>query len=67
MDRVTGPRRPRAPHAAAFAPCQPARIGVRMNKVGDDARPLMMAPEDSIDVDTPLDLELLECLLARQR
>jgi CMP-N-acetylneuraminic acid synthetase len=34
---------------------------------GEDVRPRFMAAEDSIDLDTPSDLELLESLLARRR
>jgi CMP-N-acetylneuraminic acid synthetase len=33
---------------------------------GEDIRPLMMTPEDSIDVDTPGDLELAEYILSRR-
>lgn len=34
---------------------------------GADTRPYVMAPEASVDVDTPADLELAECLLERLR
>lgn len=32
-----------------------------------DCRPLVMDPADSLDIDSPWDLELLECLLLRRR
>jgi len=34
---------------------------------GDDCRPLLMGPEESLDIDTPWDLVLAECVLSRQR
>ena len=34
---------------------------------GSDCRPLFMSPEESIDVDTAADFDLIEYLLARQR
>ena len=51
----------------------PAVLAVRTSVLergslyGEDCRPLMMTPEESIDLDTRLDLDLLECLLARPR
>jgi CMP-N,N'-diacetyllegionaminic acid synthase len=51
----------------------PAVLAVRTSVLergslyGEDCRPLVMAPEDSIDLDTRLDFDLLECLLARPR
>ena len=41
-----------------------ARVLERDSLYGDDCRPLPMTPEESIDVDTPTDLALLERLLA---
>jgi CMP-N-acetylneuraminic acid synthetase len=34
---------------------------------GDDTRPYVMSPEDSIDVDDPFDLVIVEAVLARRR
>ena len=34
---------------------------------GDDCRPIFMTPEESLDLDTRLDVNLLDCLLARPR
>ena len=34
---------------------------------GDDCRPLLMGPEESLDIDTPWDLMLAECVLSRRR
>jgi CMP-N-acetylneuraminic acid synthetase len=51
----------------------PAVLAVRAEVVaagslyGHDCRPLLMAPSESLDIDTPADLELLECYLARRR
>ena len=56
-----------------FARNGPAVLAVRTQVLergslyGDDVRPLFMTPEDSIDLDTPSDLELLECLLTHRR
>jgi CMP-N,N'-diacetyllegionaminic acid synthase len=49
----------------------PAVLAVRPDRIsddlyGDDCRPYLMAPEDSLDVDEPFDLELAEFLLARR-
>lgn len=56
-----------------FARNGPAVLAVRVSVLergslyGDDVRPLMMAPEESVDVDTPADLDFVEFLLARSR
>jgi CMP-N-acetylneuraminic acid synthetase len=57
-----------------FARNGPAVLGVRASVLtagslyGDDCRPLPMAPEDSVDIDTAWDLRLAEFLLnARAR
>jgi N-acylneuraminate cytidylyltransferase/CMP-N,N'-diacetyllegionaminic acid synthase len=34
---------------------------------GGDVRALVMSAEESIDIDSPLDLDLLDCLLAKRR
>ena len=55
----------------AFARNGPAVLVVRTSVLergslyGDDCRPLVMSAEESVDVDTAADLELLERLLAR--
>jgi CMP-N-acetylneuraminic acid synthetase len=55
-----------------FARNGPAVLAVRTRVVrggslyGDDSRPLIMTAEDSIDVDTPWDLELADWLLRRR-
>ena len=55
-----------------FARNGPAVLAVRTavllrgSLYGDDLRPLMMAPEDSLDVDTPGDLEIVEYFLSRR-
>ena len=54
-----------------FARNGPAVLAVRTSVLdggsmyGDDCRPLLMAAEESLDVDTAADFELLEWLLAR--
>lgn len=54
-----------------FARNGPAVLAVRSavlergSLYGDDCRPLLMSPEESVDVDTAADFELLERLLAR--
>jgi CMP-N,N'-diacetyllegionaminic acid synthase len=56
-----------------FARNGPAVLAVRVSVLergslyGDDVRPLLMAPEESVDIDTPADLDLVEFLLARSR
>jgi CMP-N-acetylneuraminic acid synthetase len=51
----------------------PAVLAVRTSVLergslyGEDCRPLLMAPEESIDLDTPLDFQMLDYLLARPR
>ncbi|HXE80912.1 MAG TPA: acylneuraminate cytidylyltransferase family protein [Vicinamibacterales bacterium] len=56
-----------------FARNGPAVLAVRVSVLergslyGDDVRPLMMAPEESVDIDTPADLDFVEFLLARSR
>ncbi|MBI4263986.1 MAG: acylneuraminate cytidylyltransferase family protein [Acidobacteria bacterium] len=56
-----------------FARNGPAVLAVRTavlergSLYGDDVRPLVMAAEDSIDLDSPSDLEEIECRLARRR
>jgi CMP-N-acetylneuraminic acid synthetase len=56
-----------------FARNGPAVLAVRTavlrggSLYGEDCRPLVMTPEESMDVDSPFDLDLLECLLARPR
>lgn len=51
----------------------PAVLAVRASVIeagslyGQDSRPLMMAPEDSIDVDTVFDLHLVELLLRERQ
>jgi len=56
-----------------FARNGPAVLAVRTEVLergslyGDNIRPLFMTAKDSIDLDTPSDLELLECLLARRQ
>ena len=56
-----------------FARNGPAVLAVRADVVksgslyGETSWPLGMSAEDSIDLDTPWDFEILECLLARQR
>lgn len=54
-----------------FARNGPAVLAVRTSVIdrgslyGDDCRPLPMTPEESIDLDTPADVELLEYLLMK--
>jgi CMP-N-acetylneuraminic acid synthetase len=56
-----------------FARNGPAVLAVRASVLesgslyGNDCRPLLMSPEESLDVDTLADFELLEYLLARPR
>lgn len=56
-----------------FARNGPAVLAVRTRVVehgalyGEDVRPLVMTPEDSIDIDSPSDLDLVEFLIARHR
>jgi CMP-N-acetylneuraminic acid synthetase len=56
-----------------FARNGPAVLAVRASVLmggslyGQDIRPLVMSAHESLDVDTPADLELLEYLLARHR
>jgi CMP-N-acetylneuraminic acid synthetase len=56
-----------------FARNGPAVLAVRTAVVqagslyGDDIRPLVMEAAESLDVDSPADIELLEYLLARPR
>jgi len=56
-----------------FARNGPAVLAVRTSVLeggslyGNDVRPLLMTSEESLDIDTPADLELLEYLLARHR
>jgi CMP-N-acetylneuraminic acid synthetase len=56
-----------------FARNGPAVLAVRAGVLasgslyGKDVRPLIMDSEESLDIDTPADLELLECYLARHR
>lgn len=56
-----------------FARNGPAVLAVRVSVLergslyGDDVRPLLMAPEESVDIDTPFDVDLVELLLARAR
>jgi len=55
-----------------FARNGPAVLAVRATVLdgsslyGRDVRPLFMTAEESLDVDTPADLDLLDCLLARR-
>lgn len=55
-----------------FARNGPAVLATRAQVVrsgelyGDDTRPYLMSQKDSIDVDTPFDLEIAELLLARR-
>ncbi len=55
-----------------FARNGPAVLAVRAEVLqrgslyGEDSRPLVMAPEDSVDIDTPWDLELADWLLRRR-
>jgi CMP-N-acetylneuraminic acid synthetase len=56
-----------------FARNGPAILAVRTETIrrgslyGDDVRPLHMSPEESIDIDTPWDLDLADWLLRRRR
>lgn len=56
-----------------FARNGPAVLAVRADVIaagslyGDDSRPLVMAPEDSLDIDTPFDLHLIELLLRERQ
>ena len=56
-----------------FARNGPAVLAVRTSVLnagslyGDDCRALVMAPEESADLDTPADFDIVECLLARAR
>jgi CMP-N-acetylneuraminic acid synthetase len=56
-----------------FARNGPAVLAVRASVLergslyGDDCRAVIMAPEESIDLDTPLDLDLLDSLLSPPR
>jgi CMP-N-acetylneuraminic acid synthetase len=56
-----------------FARNGPAELAVRAavldagSLYGDDVRPLVMTAAESLDLDTPADLDLLDCLLTRQR
>lgn len=43
-----------------------ATILEKKSLYGDDSRWILMRPEDSLDIDTPFDLELLQCILARR-
>jgi CMP-N-acetylneuraminic acid synthetase len=51
----------------------PAVLAVRAATIdggslyGDHCRPLLMNPEESLDIDTPWDLMLAECVLGRRR
>jgi CMP-N-acetylneuraminic acid synthetase len=55
-----------------FARNGPAVLATRVDVIrrgslyGDDSRPLMMTPEESLDIDSQVDLELLEYLLVRR-
>jgi len=56
-----------------FARNGPAVVATRVDVVrrgslyGDDSRPLVMTPDESLDVDGESDLERLEYLLIRRR
>jgi CMP-N,N'-diacetyllegionaminic acid synthase len=56
-----------------FARNGPAVLAVRAavlhtgSLYGDDCRPLVMTPEESMDIDSLLDIDVVECLLARPR
>jgi CMP-N-acetylneuraminic acid synthetase len=56
-----------------FARNGPAVLAVRAAVIaagslyGDDCRPIVMSPEDSLDIDTPWDLKLAEMILADRR
>jgi CMP-N,N'-diacetyllegionaminic acid synthase len=56
-----------------FARNGPAVLAVRTQVLergslyGDDVRPLVMTAEDSLDLDTPADLQLLETILSHRR
>ena len=56
-----------------FARNGPAVLAVRAavlergSLYGNDVRPLLMEAADSVDLDTPADLELFDCLLTRRR
>ncbi len=71
LDGPTVARRQDKPRV--FARNGPAVLAVRTEVLnagslyGDDIRPLLMDAEESLDVDTPSDLERLEYLLARPR
>jgi CMP-N-acetylneuraminic acid synthetase len=51
----------------------PAVLAMRASTIdsgslyGDDCRPFVMTAEDSLDIDTPWDLALAECILGRRR
>jgi CMP-N,N'-diacetyllegionaminic acid synthase len=55
-----------------FARNGPAVLAVRTTVIengllyGEDCRPMLMKPEESVDIDAPLDLELAEWLLTRR-
>lgn len=57
----------------AYARNGPAVLAVRTSVLergslyGEDCRPFLMPPEDSVDLDTRFDFELLEYLIARSR
>ena len=68
LDGPTVTRRQDKP--TVFARNGPAVLAVRAAGVsggslyGNETWPLLMTPEDSLDVDTPWDLQLVECVLA---
>jgi len=69
----TAPTTRRQDKPPALARNGPAVLAVRAAVIeggslyGQDSRPLMMAPEDSIDVDTLFDLHLVELLLRERQ
>lgn len=71
LDGATVSRRQEKPQL--FARNGPAVLVVRARVVdggslyGDDCRPFVMAPEDSLDVDSPWELKLAEYALAQRR
>jgi CMP-N-acetylneuraminic acid synthetase len=63
-----GAARSRQEKSTAYARNGPAVLVVRANRLGDDlyegdCRPYVMDEQDSIDIDTPFDLELADLLL----
>jgi CMP-N-acetylneuraminic acid synthetase len=44
-----------------------ARVIRQGSLYGTESWPLIMSPEDSLDIDTPSDLRLAECVLAAAR